>query len=407
MVKYTIDSLGDPSVPLVSGSVAHGLNNFGMVVGEARIPGARAVFWNPSPTFISFGNLWGTAYGVNDVGDIVGSHQEGASGPAAFFNKAFLFQGGKFQDLASVFPGETSVATDINNTGVIAAWVGEPGLEHAFTFDANSGTVTALGVLPGHTISHASAINNAGHVVGMSARPGEFSHAFLFDGTLKDLGTAKGANGINDSGQVVGSLFVNGGFDWRAYRCDTSGGNPQFVDLGVLPGFFGSEALAVNNNGDIVGESYGGTEGDPDYHAFIFPAGRKMLDLNELIPSNSGWKLHWASAINDNGQIAGTGTHNGRFQAYLLTPIPFGFPPSRPSYQRDETEIDPMRIILGGWYWIWVEAHHPHVPILSSIEVVLRKMPVAERRAALERAKRLGDFCKRIESLIEQMMDVR
>jgi len=36
-----------------------------------------------------------------------------------------------------------------------------------------------------------------------------------------------------------------------------------------------------------------------------------MQDLNALIPANSGWTLNWAFAINDNGQITGSGTING------------------------------------------------------------------------------------------------
>jgi probable HAF family extracellular repeat protein len=410
MARYKIHALDDPSappgsIPLTPYNWAYGLNNFGMVVGvaafaEVSLGRSRAVFWNPNPTVIPAGDVFSHAFGVNDAGDIVGQRDHAFGG--GILNEAFLFRGGQCQGLASVFPAEESVAVDINNAGVIAAWAGESGWTHAFTFDINSGILTDLGVLPGHTVSFASAINNAGHVVGVSTATGD-SRAFLFDGTLKDLGPALSANDINDSGQVVGSRDVSG-VPGKAFRCDTSGGTPQFVDLEGLPGSYGSEAWAINNDGDIVGQLFYTSGNRP----FIWPAGRPMQDLNKLIPANSGWELHHASAINNRGQIAGTGTHNGREQAYLLTPIPVIFPPTRPSYQIDEAAIDPMRIILGEkWYLIWVEAHHPHVPILSSLAVVLRQMPMTERQAARERAKRLGDFSKRIESLIEQMMDGR
>jgi hypothetical protein len=64
-------------------------------------------------------------------------------------------------------------------------------------------------------------------------------------------------------------------------------------------------------------------------HAFLRPGSEggpgdleanKMVDLNDLVPPNSGWLLHWASAINDKRQIVGTGTYNGLYRAYLLTP---------------------------------------------------------------------------------------
>jgi probable HAF family extracellular repeat protein len=45
-----------------------------------------------------------------------------------------------------------------------------------------------------------------------------------------------------------------------------------------------------------------------------------MLDLNNLIPANSGWFLQAANAINDKGQIVGEGTLNGQIEAFLLTP---------------------------------------------------------------------------------------
>jgi hypothetical protein len=45
-----------------------------------------------------------------------------------------------------------------------------------------------------------------------------------------------------------------------------------------------------------------------------------MKDLNKLIPSGSGWVLEQAFAINNAGQIVGTGTINGKEHGFLLTP---------------------------------------------------------------------------------------
>jgi hypothetical protein len=45
-----------------------------------------------------------------------------------------------------------------------------------------------------------------------------------------------------------------------------------------------------------------------------------MQDLNDLISSDSGWVLVWASAINRAGQITGWGTINGENHAYVLNP---------------------------------------------------------------------------------------
>jgi len=41
-----------------------------------------------------------------------------------------------------------------------------------------------------------------------------------------------------------------------------------------------------------------------------------MLDLNKLIPRNSGWLLQVARAINDQGQILDLGMLNGQNEAF-------------------------------------------------------------------------------------------
>jgi hypothetical protein len=45
------------------------------------------------------------------------------------------------------------------------------------------------------------------------------------------------------------------------------------------------------------------------------------MDLNDLIPTNSGWELIEARSINAAGQIVGWGMHAGRTNAFLLTPV--------------------------------------------------------------------------------------
>jgi hypothetical protein len=69
----------------------------------------------------------------------------------------------------------------------------------------------------------------------------------------------------------------------------------------------------------VVGDSF--TAGGD--HAFRTDlAGGPMVDLNTLIPPDSGWTLLTARGINDVGQIVGTGKLPGNdiIHAYLLTP---------------------------------------------------------------------------------------
>ena len=76
-------------------------------------------------------------------------------------------------------------------------------------------------------------------------------------------------------------------------------------------------AYAVNNNGQIVGSSK--ILGDSENHAFLYD-NNQMLDLNDLLPTGSGWELKNASDINDSGQIVGNGIIAGEYHAFLMTP---------------------------------------------------------------------------------------
>lgn len=90
------------------------------------------------------------------------------------------------------------------------------------------------------------------------------------------------------------------------------------TDLGALAGSF-SFAGNISAEGHIVGASQ--VTGDPDLHAFLWRnEGEGMLDLNNLIPADSGWILAVAFGINAKGQIVGGGLLAGQRRGFLLTP---------------------------------------------------------------------------------------
>ena len=107
-------------------------------------------------------------------------------------------------------------------------------------------TVTYLGNFSPH------AINNLGEVVGFSQDPDTgYMNAVLYsNGQLSDLGSSKDynvANGINDSGQIVGvSSTTEGVYHAFSYS------NGNMTNLGTLGGLNGF-ADNVNNRGQIVG----------------------------------------------------------------------------------------------------------------------------------------------------------
>ena len=91
-------------------------------------------------------------------------------------------------------------------------------------------------------------------------------------------------------------------------------------DLGTLcaPGDCDSAAYDINDLGHIVGATLVGS----------FPTGaflyknNQMTDLNSLLGASdqAQWVLIEARAINEFGQIAGTGQFQGRTRAFLMTP---------------------------------------------------------------------------------------
>jgi len=106
------------------------------------------------------------------------------------------------------FGGFSSQANDINDQGqIVVIYIGDT--LRSFLWEAGRMTeIVGLGGAGPGTLTEARAINNGGHVVGMSRANGRF-RAFLWkDGHATDLGTPEGALSvavdINKHDQVVG-----------------------------------------------------------------------------------------------------------------------------------------------------------------------------------------------------------
>jgi len=89
------------------------------------------------------------------------------------------------------------------------------------------------------------------------------------------------------------------------------------TDLGTLDGYTDSFAYGINNAGQVVGISF--DWGFEMVRPFLYNKG-VMIDLNTLLPPDSGWVLRSTGGINESGQIIGYGLKDGAEHVYIMTP---------------------------------------------------------------------------------------
>jgi len=95
---------------------------------------------------------------------------------------------------------------------------------------------------------------------------------------------------------------------------------------GTVEGYCVSRAADINDSNQVVGELVKrGEEQAP--HAFLKESSRPLIDLNTLLPADSGWTISSASAINNDGKIAATGYKEGVGTHALLLTLPSDIPP--------------------------------------------------------------------------------
>ena len=122
-------------------------------------------------------------------------------------------------------------------------------------------------------------------------------------------GDVVGFSNPDEPGDEIGD-FISRAFYWTY-------GASEAVDLGTLGDDAFSEAFAINSHGQVVGISFGGSNGA---RAFLYENGT-LMDLNDLVDSDD--VLLSAQDINDAGQITGRVLDHltGKTLAFVATPI--------------------------------------------------------------------------------------
>lgn len=199
--------------------------------------------------------------------------------------------------------------------------------------------VTEIAPLPGLSISQGHAINASGQVTGRMlgftpAHSTPIAHGFLWEaGQASDLGAAPGfvgssGSGLNNSGQIVGelealtpepkqpmpgSILSSGPTRYGGSKTD----NGKMTPLPLLPGFTESTATAINNQGQIAGTAF---TNDSIYGRGFLYSKERLTSLGTLgvlgryRPVGGRRRLgSSASGINRSGQIVGTAMASGDF----------------------------------------------------------------------------------------------
>jgi probable HAF family extracellular repeat protein len=343
------------------------INNSGVVVGfsdlaDGQTQHAFIFSGGAQGTIRDLGTLGGTnsyAFGIDDSGNIVGI-SDLESGDAS---KAFLIAGGGgmsaldtiYQSLLVPQAGDTgfddldplslfTYGTNLSSGAIAISPTGQIGSSADYITDEIGVQVEPDYLLEGQTLnpingpttesfSEVHAVNASGEFVGESHLENDVTHAFLCsNGSKQDLG-ALGSNGnssyaygINSSGDIVGESVVDSGAT-HAFFYDGS-----MHDLGTLNDVAGnSTAAGINSSGMVVGTTV--SNGFFGLSAFMYTQANGMKTLDSLYPSllvsfGSGQvgfvSLTTATAINDSGEITGTGIYyDGTTlvdRAYLLIP---------------------------------------------------------------------------------------
>ncbi|MCA9243454.1 MAG: hypothetical protein KDA32_05840 [Phycisphaerales bacterium] len=282
-------------------------------------------------------------FGINDFGDICGE---------------------------SAFSGTPGV---VGGPGAI------PYLFHGFLYDFDMNALTDMGAVEGVPLcsslgceSAGIDINNFGEVCGQTTGPAGYTPILWMPAPragipagFNELPILEGshssiAEAMNDNLELAGQALDIG---FRAVRWTWDGGAWNVEDLGTLrtANDLYSYAYGINAHGEIVGTAYADTN---LWHAFLWlpaPAYGMSAGMHDLTPVIGAQAA--ATAINDNGEIAGLSESGGAFvwlpEAAHGLPAGFTFLPNQDVIT--PTGVNNALQVVGGGISIGLDGPYPGV----------------------------------------------
>lgn len=174
--------------------------------------------------------------------------------------------------------------------------------------------INDLGTLTKFSASTATAVNNSGQLIGYfsddakASNFGEESRCFLWDALQVEEMVGFSVSGINDSGEVIGSCVEDdenksksGHSDFRVIGYSYRG--QKKARLRLLPDTVVSSPTSINNSGKIVGSIQ---TANPLRRVACNWAEGKL----EIMKMSAGFLSSEAVAVNDQNQIVGVQKHS-------------------------------------------------------------------------------------------------